>query len=494
MVRPSKAPGAEAKSKVKRICGAEGCKLEVRGTDLAKHYKSNTNFSMLAELKTLSLEAADNVLKNNADPHTAYMYTHNHSVTDLPNWNTHKPARKPVPSIFKPKVIEENPGEANNEAEESSTEDGNDDVQETEVPLNDDVIQITDENSNEPPIKKAKLNIERKEDNNLTDDEDDEDDDVEGGNENDETKGESEAEAGEDVQQPQLKIDVDQIKEALKNMKTELSNEVIEELSEKIATKAAEKTVQLMKLEEAKKELETVKVEDCWIEGDTMYSCRSCGIFSDRKDVPQNYSKSKKGTFGVIEKFKSNGERRKKTHIMQSIKEHSENRLHIYCCMREKKEEKEVNDFEKDNKDAGRITIRNVVKTLKRQGSSVDFISENNIFHLESEYQDITVATKNNSTDAFFQIRDVVFEVVGEKTKSWFAPEGEGKVEEIAVTLDKVTIQRVSYTALLTYFFYNGVIYVILNKLYTMRVDEYDSEGTARAAVQHLTETLGITR
>ena len=51
-----------------------------------------------------------------------------------------------------------------------------------------------------------------------------------------------------------------------------------------------------------------------------------------------------------------------------------------------------------------------------------------------------------------------------------------------------------SYTALLTYFFYNGVIYVILNKLYTMRADEYDSEGTAKAAVGTLCETLGITR
>ena len=67
-------------------------------------------------------------------------------------------------------------------------------------------------------------------------------------------------------------------------------------------------------------------------------------------------------------------------------------------------------------------------------------------------------------------------------------------MEEIAVTLDKVTIQRISYTALLTYFFHHGVIYVILNKLYTMRVDEYDSKGTARAAVGHLVETLGVTR
>jgi hypothetical protein len=149
------------------------------------------------------------------------------------------------------------------------------------------------------------------------------------------------------------------------------------------------------------------------------------------------------------------------------MKEHTETSLHIYCCLRKKKEEKEEVIFEKANNHAARITTRNVIKTLKRGGSFVDFVAENNIFHLEAEHQDITVTTKNDSTASFFQIRDVVFEVVSEKTKSWFAPGGKGMVEEIAVTLDKVTNQRESYTAILTYFFYNGVIYVILNKLYT---------------------------
>ena len=37
------------------------------------------------------------------------------------------------------------------------------------------------------------------------------------------------------------------------------------------------------------------------------------------------------------------------------------------------------------------------------------------------------------------------------------------------------------------------VIYVILNKLYTMNLDEYDSKGSAKAVVNHLMETLGLT-
>ena len=67
-------------------------------------------------------------------------------------------------------------------------------------------------------------------------------------------------------------------------------------------------------------------------------------------------------------------------------------------------------------------------------------------------------------------------------------------MEEISATLDKVTVQRVSYTVLLTYFFSEGKIHVLLNSLMVMKSDEYDSEGTARAVARELAETLGISK
>ena len=140
------------------------------------------------------------------------------------------------------------------------------------------------------------------------------------------------------------------------------------------------------------------------------------------------------------------------------------------------------------------MTIRSVIKNIKRGGSAEDFQADLDIFHLESEQQPFVVPTKNNSSDAYFKIRDIVFEVLTEDTKKWFSETGRGQIEEISVTLDKVTIQRTSYTALLTYFFNNGVIYIILNKLMVMAVDEYDLEGTARAVINGLQETLGLTR
>ena len=131
---------------------------------------------------------------------------------------------------------------------------------------------------------------------------------------------------------------------------------------------------------------------------------------------------------------------------------------------------------------------------MKRGWSSVDFEAVNNIFHLESKHQDIVVATKNNSQTAFYDIRDVVFDSVSEKIQEWFRKRGEGEVREISVTLDKVTVQRTSYTVLLTYFFWEGKIHVLLNSLMVMKPGEYDSEGTARAVVKELMATLGISR
>ena len=95
---------------------------------------------------------------------------------------------------------------------------------------------------------------------------------------------------------------------------------------------------------------------------------------------------------------------------------------------------------------------------------------------------------------ACFKYRNILFDLVSEDIKEWFRRRGKGEVEEISVTLDKVTVQRVSYTVLLTYFFCEGKIHILLNSLMVMKSDEYDSEGTARAVVKELAETLGISR
>ena len=347
--RPARIDGVESQSKLKRVCAAQGCGLEIRGTNLGRHYKMNTNFQMLHELKLLSSEVAESTVKHKADPHTAYMFRNNHSMTNLPRWNTHKATKKPVPDAFKPKA---SIGEG--------SKDGHGDKDWEEGGGDGDRNGDGDGDGDEDAVSDGEGDDE---------DEDDEDavQDIEGigdgeidGMEGDTSETKSEDKAGEEkLEDSELNPNLtDQIKKALKGFKSELTDEVIEQLSERIATKTAEKTVNLMKLEEAKKEMQAVKVDESWIEGDTMYSCRPCGVFSDSKDVPPGYAKYKRGHFGVVEKFKGDGEKRRKSHVVQCLKEHTENSLHIYCCIREKKEEQEEKDFEKRNDHAARINVR----------------------------------------------------------------------------------------------------------------------------------------
>ena len=51
-----------------------------------------------------------------------------------------------------------------------------------------------------------------------------------------------------------------------------------------------------------------------------------------------------------------------------------------------------------------------------------------------------------------------------------------------------------SYTVIMTYFFFNGKIHIVLNKLEKLNLDEYDSIGTAQMVIRVLKETLGYTQ
>ena len=71
--RPHKLPGVVAPSKVKRICGAEGCGVHVVGTELPHHYKARSDFKKLGQLRKMATEVAEEELKG-LDPHTVYMF------------------------------------------------------------------------------------------------------------------------------------------------------------------------------------------------------------------------------------------------------------------------------------------------------------------------------------------------------------------------------------------------------------------------------------
>ena len=100
------------------------------------------------------------------------------------------------------------------------------------------------------------------------------------------------------------------------------------------------------------------------------------------------------------------------------------------------------------------------------------------------------IATKDDSKNEFFRLKNIIFDSVTEKNKLFFKE----NVQNISVTLDKVTVKRRSYTVIMTYFFFDGKIHVILNKLQKLSTNEYDGRGTANMVVNTLCETLGFSK
>ena len=141
---------------------------------------------------------------------------------------------------------------------------------------------------------------------------------------------------------------------------------------------------------------------------------------------------------------------------------------------------------------AAKKIIRNALFCFKRSLGSEDFQALNAKDYLSEKDlgSDVyNIATKNDARSEFFRLRNVTFDVLTEKTKQYFS-----HVKDIAVTLDKVTVQRTSFTVICTYFFNNGRIHVILNKLRKLCTDEYDGRGTAKMLIDTLCETLGFTK
>ena len=102
--------------------------------------------------------------------------------------------------------------------------------------------------------------------------------------------------------------------------------------------------------------------------------------------------------------------------------------------------------------------------------------------------QGIEAATKNDGRQEFFKYRELFFLELTECVKHFF----NRNIKSFSVTLDKITNQRIPYCAILTYFFWEGRIFILLNSLHRMTSEDGDSVGTARMVTTVLMETLGL--
>ena len=261
-------------------------------------------------------------------------------------------------------------------------------------------------------------------------------------------------------------------------------------LAESEVVKIAYKLAEVLESKRAEKEMKDMdqrKIEENWTFGETMLVCRPCMVYSKGPDVPALFRNGASRGSGTVQRKSKNGKERTRWRLNETCARHEKTNLHIWCESKEKKEMKVRRTFDERNEEAGKLVVRTGIKTLKRGGGAKDFMADLDLLSLTPG---VVYAVKNNSEAMWFDIRESTYEVVSTMMKNFFRE----NVRDIAVSLDKVTVHHTSYTVIVTYFFCEGKLHMVMNQLTILKLDDYDAEGTARMVVDSLTATLGFTR
>ena len=257
-----------------------------------------------------------------------------------------------------------------------------------------------------------------------------------------------------------------------------------QDLAEEIAMK-----VFALKEEKEVRNKEAAQRIKVWEEGTDFLVCKVCSSYKDQPNLPNEALRAKRGNIGMVARNREESNRKiKDSEVKRRMKEHEEGNFHLWCLRKSDEEKESSKTFEEENTEAGMLVIKAYLKTAAEGGSSADFLRLVNFTHL---IPDILKSQKNNSQQAFFELRDDCFELVTERVQNKFRGD---QVTELSATLDKVTVQSRSFTVLLTFFFSGGKIFCLLNSLLKMKQEDYDSAGTARMIVKNMRETLGLTR
>ena len=230
-----------------------------------------------------------------------------------------------------------------------------------------------------------------------------------------------------------------------------------------------------------------LNAQDIWMDSDEHWICKPCLFYSKQPNCPEDLKCYRKGKYGYFSK-------KGQTQLTNSSrKTHCVNPLHVWCVGESKKEKEETKIqteiYDRKNELAGKKVLRNGIFCLQRSLGSQDFVALNaKDFLAEVDSGHLQHATKNDSAAHFFELRDIIFKEVSAKIKKFFNE----KVHYISVTLDKVTVQRASFTVICTYFFYDGRIHVILNKIEKLTTSDYNGPGTADMVIRVLCDTLGV--
>ena len=259
----------------------------------------------------------------------------------------------------------------------------------------------------------------------------------------------------------------------------EISDSIIERLGIPTGMSLKDTVVEAVKQSLVSKEKDSSDDSNEWIEGENgTQVCVSCLNLSTL-EIPHNLKSLHKGKFGTIHSDDPRERKRRK-------ESHEASPLHKWCIEQVENRVRESSEAQVKNKKAASLITTNAAYCFLTGGSAEDFVRLNN---KDALTEDLMSATKNDGKQEFHSFRELFFLKLSDLVKSNF----KDKIKTFSVTLDKVTVQRVPYCVLLTYFFHEGRIYILLNSVHRMTSQEGDSEGTARRVVTILMETLGLT-
>ena len=223
-----------------------------------------------------------------------------------------------------------------------------------------------------------------------------------------------------------------------------------------------------------------------WIYGDENNTCKKCLLFSTHNEVPVNLKSLRKGLFGVVNTLNQS-----EKYVSRNMKLHEKNQLHSWCCQFAAEAEQACKVLKEKNELACTVQVTNALFTLKNCGSSKDFVKENDkdMIHYTITKEGLQPPTKNDGRQEFFDIRDKAFNLLTDDIRKSFK-----KVKSFSVTLDKVTTGHQAYTVIMTYYFWDGAINILLNRVQPMTSDDYDGLGTAIMVKETLQDTLGMSK
>ena len=257
-----------------------------------------------------------------------------------------------------------------------------------------------------------------------------------------------------------------------------IAEQIVEQLGDtNLADQIAKKVADLINKPQPQ---EDISDGGNWKETETEMICSDCLSYAHHQSLPPALKSSRKGSVGVVKKDQD------PKHLKESIKKHENSSLHIWCHKKAERSRENLESERRNNLKAANMIVTNVLYCLKNSESSVSFVK---LCDKDELNEDITFATKNDGQEVFFQLRDVVFEKLTDQLVETLH-----NVNLLTVTLDKVTCVNVSYTVIVSYFFWEGRVRCVLNELKVMSSVDGDGEGSAIMLATALMQSLRLTK